>query len=459
MDTTQILRELATAEGLPVEAIRAAREQRATLAPAFVQLIERFVAGTDSEEDADAIFLVFHLLGEWREKSAYRPLAALLRLTYDDLRQALSDAVTETSHRVMAAVFDGDARPLHDVIRDPDADEIVRSRMCEALAMVTLRGELPREQTAAFLRACFHDLAPQDTCFVWEGWQHAIALLGLVELAPLVREAFARELIDPGAMSVEDFERDLAQVMAGDPALAWHAAKEFELFGDTIAELSTWSFARPDEEEEEETGDGGEANVVWRSFEQGPAVNQYRDVGRNDPCPCGSGKKFKKCCLGKVEAQERERAASARFRAEADLDDRFPSDDDDLGSPITAYDPLVEPNPDRWLALEEDEALRLVKSYHRRAGIDVPDADMHAIIHLVVENQIADGDALPVRRKLDALVREGLDRHDAVHAIGAVLAMHLREVVSEAPADKAALDTYFAELAGLTAASWRRDFG
>ncbi|HEV58165.1 MAG TPA: hypothetical protein ENN87_11850 [Phycisphaerales bacterium] len=22
-------------------------------------------------------------------------------------------------------------------------------------------------------------------------------------------------------------------------------------------------------------------------------------IGRNDPCPCGSGKKFKYCCLGK----------------------------------------------------------------------------------------------------------------------------------------------------------------
>ena len=22
-----------------------------------------------------------------------------------------------------------------------------------------------------------------------------------------------------------------------------------------------------------------------------------KKVGRNDPCPCGSGKKFKKCCL------------------------------------------------------------------------------------------------------------------------------------------------------------------
>ncbi|MBU0800892.1 MAG: SEC-C domain-containing protein [Alphaproteobacteria bacterium] len=25
--------------------------------------------------------------------------------------------------------------------------------------------------------------------------------------------------------------------------------------------------------------------------------NPMRDVGRNDPCPCGSGGKFKKCCL------------------------------------------------------------------------------------------------------------------------------------------------------------------
>lgn len=27
------------------------------------------------------------------------------------------------------------------------------------------------------------------------------------------------------------------------------------------------------------------------------AHNPHRHVGRNDDCPCGSGKKFKKCCL------------------------------------------------------------------------------------------------------------------------------------------------------------------
>ena len=34
-------------------------------------------------------------------------------------------------------------------------------------------------------------------------------------------------------------------------------------------------------------------------------------TGRNDPCPCGSGKKYKNCCLTKDEAAEREKLAAA----------------------------------------------------------------------------------------------------------------------------------------------------
>jgi preprotein translocase subunit SecA len=29
------------------------------------------------------------------------------------------------------------------------------------------------------------------------------------------------------------------------------------------------------------------------------AARSGQKVGRNDPCPCGSGKKYKKCCLAK----------------------------------------------------------------------------------------------------------------------------------------------------------------
>jgi hypothetical protein len=31
-------------------------------------------------------------------------------------------------------------------------------------------------------------------------------------------------------------------------------------------------------------------------------------IGRNDPCPCGSGKKYKKCCLGSKEPGHEEGA-------------------------------------------------------------------------------------------------------------------------------------------------------
>ena len=33
-----------------------------------------------------------------------------------------------------------------------------------------------------------------------------------------------------------------------------------------------------------------------RGIQKGPYVRPEPKVGRNDPCPCGSGKKYKACC-------------------------------------------------------------------------------------------------------------------------------------------------------------------
>lgn len=48
-----------------------------------------------------------------------------------------------------------------------------------------------------------------------------------------------------------------------------------------------------------------EDRQYMREMQHGPSVRQSkrRKVGRNDPCPCGSGKKFKKCCLFKSTAK------------------------------------------------------------------------------------------------------------------------------------------------------------
>jgi Protein of unknown function (DUF1186) len=155
MDALQVVEALSEWEGLPVDAIRAAQANRETMAPVFLRSIEEFLSLEGEPVAPAALFFMFHLLGEWREKSAYWPLAVLLRLPAEVLDTILGSAITETSHRVMAAVFDGDPVPLYDIIRDQEADEFVRSRMCQAIAMLTRSGDLPRDATEDFLRDCY----------------------------------------------------------------------------------------------------------------------------------------------------------------------------------------------------------------------------------------------------------------------------------------------------------------
>ncbi len=38
-------------------------------------------------------------------------------------------------------------------------------------------------------------------------------------------------------------------------------------------------------------------NRKFKSYSGGKVKNKMRNI----PCPCGSGKKFKKCCMGKVD--------------------------------------------------------------------------------------------------------------------------------------------------------------
>jgi hypothetical protein len=141
-----------------------------------------------------------------------------------------------------------------------------------------------------------------------------------------------------------------------------------------------------------------------------------------------------------------------------DLDDDLDDEaDDDWDAP--GYDPDVAPDPAAWLALDEGERVYLVRAYHKRAGIRGPKASVHATIHAVVENQAALGDELPVRRTIERLMTEGLDRHEAIHAIGSVLIGRLFELAKDESADtEFSQAAYNAEIERLTAESWRASF-
>lgn len=123
---------------------------------------------------------------------------------------------------------------------------------------------------------------------------------------------------------------------------------------------------------------------------------------------------------------------------------------------MKAYDIDTGPHASDWLTLDEDERLELVESYHRCKRIHVPRARAHAVIHVAVENQLALGEQVVVEA-LARLQADGLSRHDAVHAIGSVLAEHLHKLLAgEAlTPDVDRHREYFDALKSLTADAWR----
>ncbi len=121
---------------------------------------------------------------------------------------------------------------------------------------------------------------------------------------------------------------------------------------------------------------------------------------------------------------------------------------------MDAYDPLDAPDPDEWLALDEGERLLLVIEYHRRTEVELPSEEGHSATHVVVENQAALGNGVPTQATLERLMREGLDRHDAVHAVGSVLLNHVQDILSRADEGPDPNTRYFDELQRLSAAKW-----
>ena len=121
-----------------------------------------------------------------------------------------------------------------------------------------------------------------------------------------------------------------------------------------------------------------------------------------------------------------------------------------------AYYPDQAPEPQEWLALDEQLRIDLVESFHRSARIELPSIKAHAAFHAIVENQLA-MQHLPVVRAMERLAKQGLSRHDCIHAVAWVLAQHFHELMTTTSGDPPAAvqARYDAAVERLTAAGWR----
>lgn len=122
------------------------------------------------------------------------------------------------------------------------------------------------------------------------------------------------------------------------------------------------------------------------------------------------------------------------------------------------YDANVAPDPAAWRALDNTEAAGLVLRYHRRERPHppAPNQRVHALFHVIVENQVAMGDEIPTAATVERLMSEGLSRHEAIHAIGSLLAKDIHRLLKEGGDEPDySREEYHRQLRALTARSWR----
>ncbi len=120
------------------------------------------------------------------------------------------------------------------------------------------------------------------------------------------------------------------------------------------------------------------------------------------------------------------------------------------------YDADRAPEGSTWSATDEGERVEAVQAHHAALGgrhPATPKPRLHAVLHVVVENQLASGDPPEARRALARLLAGGLGRHDAVHAIASAVADATNVALSGGRFDPAA---YARALDALTADAWRR---
>lgn len=296
MTPGEIMRDLARDDIFPKAAMAAARAKRDQMAPVFIDLIARLSRQRihDMEpDDMKALIPIFHMLGEWREPSAYRPLVQLLRRSTHALDHLLGDAVTETSFRVIAGTFDGNLQPIFELLEDVKADDFARSSLFDSLVVIAQLHPGQRPAIEEYLRT-FRQRCPKAETDVLVGWMDAIAALGIPEMSQPVRDMFDHGLIPKEFCDFEHFLEDYEATIKANGTTAMRRYQN-ALITDAIDELSKWhSYSEEFFAEQKRL----KADHLLRVSPWTEAfVNAADKVGRNDPCPCGSGKKFKKCCL------------------------------------------------------------------------------------------------------------------------------------------------------------------
>jgi uncharacterized protein len=284
---------VATERKLPDFAVGICTLRIEEAAPKLRAVLLRAADGTElSDDESLLLFRGLHILAGARDREACQPLLRLLLRPFDEVDVLLGDAVTESLAKIVTGVFDDDIDALFSLIIDSSIDGFIREALFGAATFLTWDRRIERSRLREFLVRFYEERPAEDGDQAWAGWLQAISLLGLRDLVPLVDGAFREDRMPEEWIDRPQFDEDLSEAERAPDDIDRFTQANLGYIEDVLVSLD-WTRGTEDVFD----GDGEEAPWTDFAYANEPVRNPWRHVGRNDPCPCGSGKKFKKCCL------------------------------------------------------------------------------------------------------------------------------------------------------------------
>jgi Protein of unknown function (DUF1186)/SEC-C motif len=274
----------------PAEGLASAESHREALIEPLLSALERGIANPTSAsiQEGNLFSYALYLLAKWREPRAYQHVIRWLSLPEEKPFEIGGDIVTQDGARILAAVCDGDLTPIKRLILNRDADQYGRGAGVSALALLAAWAEIPREPVVKYFLWLAEEGLEREPNQVWDSLVAESADIEALVVFPALHRAYGDGLADPQSMAPEE----LAEVESAPPGRMLEAMRERQPPIDDVAVAISWWSAF----EKDSAHDALEEDDERRLIEPEEPYRAPTKVGRNEPCPCGSGRKFKKCC-------------------------------------------------------------------------------------------------------------------------------------------------------------------
>lgn len=239
----------------------------------------------------DAPLHALMLLGELKATEALPAILAWLSGDEAFLEFWLGDHLTATIWEPIYKLLPDETGLTENFLKKQGLNQFAQAAVADALVQLALHRPEQRPYVVELFKRVFEQFnetpASEGEDFISLLVNSAVELTA-TELIPVISDLYDKGLLDDFMAGSK--EETLADLQHHDRNYLQEVLGIIERYRHITTH---WAGYKDDEEKNDWTD--------WEEDEKQEPIRVAPKTGRNDPCPCGSGKKYKKCCLSKEE--------------------------------------------------------------------------------------------------------------------------------------------------------------